>query len=108
MSQMLIGQTNDRLRITSTDILYPVVVGIGVRKGNKDLLDALSGALERLKRLVPSNITAQPELVAAISKKAAAPIETYKIGDSYTGSEAPVAWVSARTARSAPARWPTA
>jgi polar amino acid transport system substrate-binding protein len=50
VSQMLVSQTNDRLRITSTDLLYPVVVGIGVRKGNKPLLDALSVALEQLKR----------------------------------------------------------
>lgn len=50
VSQMLVSQTQGRLRITSTEILYPVVVGLGVQKGNKALLEALSGALEHLKR----------------------------------------------------------
>jgi polar amino acid transport system substrate-binding protein len=50
VSQMLVTQTNKRLRITSTEILNPVVVGIGVPKGNKAMLDALSAALDQLKR----------------------------------------------------------
>lgn len=50
VSQMLVNQTQRRLRISSTEILYPVVIGIGVNKGNKPLLDALGGAFEQLKR----------------------------------------------------------
>jgi polar amino acid transport system substrate-binding protein len=50
VSQMLVTQTNQRLRITSTEILNPVVVGIGVPKGNKELLGALTAALDQLKR----------------------------------------------------------
>lgn len=50
VSQMLVSQTTGRLRITSTEILYPVVIGLGVQKGNKAMLEALSGALDQLKR----------------------------------------------------------
>jgi polar amino acid transport system substrate-binding protein len=50
VSQMLVTQTNNRLRITSTEILNPVVIGIGVPKGNKAMREALMAALGQLKR----------------------------------------------------------
>lgn len=38
-----------KLKVTSTENLYPVVVGLGVRKGNTGLADMLSKALKGLK-----------------------------------------------------------
>lgn len=39
-----------RLRITSTENLYPVIVGLGVRKGNSELVELLNGAIESLRQ----------------------------------------------------------
>lgn len=35
--------------ISSTELIYPVVIGLAVRKGNQPLLDELSGALGKLR-----------------------------------------------------------
>jgi len=49
VSQMMVRQSGGRLAVTSTEILYPVVIGLGVPKGNPAMLQALSGALDAMK-----------------------------------------------------------
>lgn len=49
VSQMLIKQTKGRLEITSKAIIEPVVIGLGVAKGNTALAKALQEQLIRLK-----------------------------------------------------------
>lgn len=49
VSQMLVKQTRGRLEITSTELLEPVVIGLGVAKGNTALLNALTAQLDRLR-----------------------------------------------------------
>lgn len=36
--------------ISSTELLYPVVIGLAIRKGNQPLLDELTNALEQIKQ----------------------------------------------------------
>jgi polar amino acid transport system substrate-binding protein len=50
VSQMLIKQTHGRLAISSKTILEPVVIGLGVAKGNPELVMALTEQLDRLKK----------------------------------------------------------
>lgn len=50
VSQMLVKQTRGRLEITSTELLEPVVIGLGVAKGNTELRNALTAQLERLRK----------------------------------------------------------
>jgi polar amino acid transport system substrate-binding protein len=50
VSQMLVKQTKGRLQITSKAILEPVVIGLGVAKGNTELTTALTAQLEHLKK----------------------------------------------------------
>ncbi|WP_406833868.1 transporter substrate-binding domain-containing protein [Pseudomonas asiatica] len=49
VSQMLIKQTKGRLEITSKAIIEPVVIGLGIAKGNTALATALEDQLKRLK-----------------------------------------------------------
>lgn len=46
VSQAAVDATGDRLKITSDEILFPVVMGIGVKKGNEQLLNALQEQLD--------------------------------------------------------------
>jgi polar amino acid transport system substrate-binding protein len=50
VSQMLVKQTKGRLAISSKTILEPVVIGLGVAKGNPELVTALTVQLDRLKK----------------------------------------------------------
>jgi polar amino acid transport system substrate-binding protein len=50
VSLMLIKQTKGRLEITSNTIIEPVVIGLGVEKGNTVLAAALTEQLNRLKQ----------------------------------------------------------
>jgi polar amino acid transport system substrate-binding protein len=50
VSQMLVKQTKGRLAISSKTILEPVVIGLGVAKGNPELVKALTEQLDRLKK----------------------------------------------------------
>ncbi|ANJ56302.1 ABC transporter substrate-binding protein [Pseudomonas silesiensis] len=50
VAQMLIKQTKGRLEITSKTIIEPVVIGLGVEKGNTVLAAALTEQLDRLKQ----------------------------------------------------------
>ncbi|MGE4421531.1 MAG: ABC transporter substrate-binding protein [Pseudodesulfovibrio sp.] len=47
--QSAVAKLNGRLQVTSTENLYPVVVGFGVRKGNAELADILRKALKELE-----------------------------------------------------------
>jgi polar amino acid transport system substrate-binding protein len=49
VSQMLVKQTKGRLEITSKSIIEPVVIGLGIAKGNTALAAALEEQLKRLK-----------------------------------------------------------
>jgi polar amino acid transport system substrate-binding protein len=46
---MMVKKMPTRLQITSTEILYPVVVGLGVRKGDAAMKEALEAQLQRLR-----------------------------------------------------------
>lgn len=50
VSQMIVNQTKGRLQITSKDILDPVIIGLGVAKGNDHLLNSLTSALQEVKK----------------------------------------------------------
>ncbi len=44
-----VGKLNGRLTISSTEQFYPVIVGLGVRKGNEALVKRIRAALEALE-----------------------------------------------------------
>lgn len=48
VSQAAVAASGDRLKITSEEILFPVVIGIGVKKGNSALLNAIGEQLDAL------------------------------------------------------------
>lgn len=48
VSQAAVTASGDRLKITSDEILFPVVMGIAVKKGNAELLNAIKGQLDAL------------------------------------------------------------
>jgi len=50
VAQMLVDQTRGRLRISSREMLEPVVVGFAVAKGNQQMAKRLEDALAALKR----------------------------------------------------------
>jgi polar amino acid transport system substrate-binding protein len=43
-------QKSDRLRLSSKELIYPVVVGYAIKKGNASLLEGLQSALQALKK----------------------------------------------------------
>ncbi|WP_153435523.1 transporter substrate-binding domain-containing protein [Sinorhizobium saheli] len=49
VSKAAVVASGDRLKITSTEILFPVVMGLAVKKGNDELLARLKEAFEPLK-----------------------------------------------------------
>ncbi|WP_434730557.1 ABC transporter substrate-binding protein [Rhizobium binae] len=49
VSKAAVVASGDRLKITSTEILFPVVMGLAVRKGNDELLARLEEAFKPLK-----------------------------------------------------------
>ncbi len=49
VSKAAVVASNNRLKITSTDILFPVVIGMAVKKGNDELLNHLKTEFELLK-----------------------------------------------------------
>lgn len=49
IAKEVIEKTGDRLVVTNDELLYPVQVGFGVTKGNDALVEALTGALERIQ-----------------------------------------------------------
>ncbi|WP_234819355.1 transporter substrate-binding domain-containing protein [Sinorhizobium meliloti] len=49
VSKAAVVASGDRLKITSTGILFPVVMGLAVKKGNDELLARLKEAFEPLK-----------------------------------------------------------
>lgn len=48
VSQAAVTASGDRLKITSDEILFPVVMGLAVKKGNDQLRDALKAELDAL------------------------------------------------------------
>ncbi|EJL93490.1 periplasmic component of amino acid ABC-type transporter/signal transduction system [Herbaspirillum sp. CF444] len=50
VAKMTVNKMADRLRISSTEPLYPVVIGLGVVKGNKELLTILQTAFESMQK----------------------------------------------------------
>jgi polar amino acid transport system substrate-binding protein len=50
VAQMMVKQTNDRLQITSKQLLEPVVIGMGIKKGNTNLTQAIQEQLDQLKQ----------------------------------------------------------
>ncbi|KVH37557.1 transporter substrate-binding domain-containing protein [Burkholderia cepacia] len=50
VAQGITKQTNERIEISSTTLLYPIVIGLGVTKGDSGLQGALEGALSDAKR----------------------------------------------------------
>ncbi|WP_342611226.1 ABC transporter substrate-binding protein [Burkholderia ambifaria] len=50
VAQGIPKQTNGRVDISSTTLLYPIVIGLGMTKGGSGLQDALQGALNDAKR----------------------------------------------------------
>ncbi|WP_175975659.1 ABC transporter substrate-binding protein [Burkholderia sp. BCC1047] len=50
VAQGMTKQTNGRIEISSTTLLYPIVIGLGVTKGDSGLQRALEGALNDAKR----------------------------------------------------------
>ncbi|WP_245314522.1 transporter substrate-binding domain-containing protein [Sinorhizobium alkalisoli] len=49
VSKAAVVASGDRLKITSTEILFPVVMGLAVKKGNEELFNRLKKAFEPLK-----------------------------------------------------------
>lgn len=50
VAQDIPKQTRGRVAISSTQLIYPIVIGLGVTKDDTALRDALGGALDALKR----------------------------------------------------------
>ncbi|KWF37792.1 ABC transporter substrate-binding protein [Burkholderia pseudomultivorans] len=50
VAQGIPKQTNGRIELSSTALLYPIVIGLGVTKGDGGLQHALEGALDDAKR----------------------------------------------------------
>ncbi|RQR29364.1 MULTISPECIES: ABC transporter substrate-binding protein [unclassified Burkholderia] len=50
VAQEIPKQTNGRVDISSTTLLYPIVIGLGVTKGDSGLQSALEGALNDARR----------------------------------------------------------
>ncbi len=49
-SQMIVDKSRGRIVISSTESIYPEILGIYVKKGNDQLLDSLKAALEDFKQ----------------------------------------------------------
>jgi ABC-type amino acid transport substrate-binding protein len=49
VAKVSVEKSNGKLEITSNELLYPIAVGIGVEKGNDEVVEDLEGALERMK-----------------------------------------------------------
>ncbi|MDW6022970.1 ABC transporter substrate-binding protein [Mesorhizobium sp. BAC0120] len=48
VSQAAVAASGNRLKITSEKILFPVVIGLGIKKGNEQLLDAVKAQMDAL------------------------------------------------------------
>ncbi len=48
VSQAAVAASGNRLKITSEEILFPVVMGLGVKKGNEQLLNAIKAQMDEL------------------------------------------------------------
>ncbi|QRQ78069.1 ABC transporter substrate-binding protein [Glutamicibacter protophormiae] len=49
VAKTVVDKTGNRLKLTSTELIYPIAVGLGVKKGNAEMQQALTGALEQLQ-----------------------------------------------------------
>ena len=49
VAKSVVDKTGDRLELTSTELIYPIAVGLGVKKGNEKMLDSLTEALKKLQ-----------------------------------------------------------
>lgn len=49
VAKSAVDSSNGRLQLSSTELVYPVAVGLGVKKGNDKLADALTEALEKMQ-----------------------------------------------------------
>ena len=45
----MLAQSKDGLKVSSTALLYPIVIGLGINKESKDLQRALNSALQRAR-----------------------------------------------------------
>ena len=76
VAKVAVDKTGERLEISSTELLYPIAVGIGVNKGNDEVVQAVKQALAKMKKsgeyekiLAKYNVSApDPELVKASLK----------------------------------------
>lgn len=50
VAKTAVDKTNDRLKLTSTELIYPIAVGIGVKKGDEQMHDALTKAIEEMQK----------------------------------------------------------
>lgn len=49
VAKSAVEKTNDRLVISSKELIYPIAVGIGVRKGDTAMVDAITSAIDEMK-----------------------------------------------------------
>ncbi|WP_281173360.1 ABC transporter substrate-binding protein [Halotalea alkalilenta] len=49
VAKQVVERLNGRVEISSTSLIYPVLIGLGVNKGDQALLDALDAALAALR-----------------------------------------------------------
>ena len=76
VAKVAVDKTGERLEISSTELLYPIAVGIGIKKGNDEVVQAVEQALAKMKKsgeyekiLTEYNVSApDPELVKASLK----------------------------------------
>ena len=50
VAKTVVDKSNGRLRITSTSVIYPIAVGLGVQKGNTEMKTALEKAIDSLQK----------------------------------------------------------
>lgn len=49
VAKVAVEKTKGRLKLSSTELIYPIAVGIGVKKGDTQMQEALTGAIKELK-----------------------------------------------------------
>lgn len=49
VAKSAVDKLNGKLVISSTELIYPIAVGLGVKKGDTAMADAISGAIEAMK-----------------------------------------------------------
>jgi polar amino acid transport system substrate-binding protein len=68
VAKIAVEKSRNRLELTSQELIYPIAVGIGVSKGNTEMQDAVTGAIESMK-----DDGSYEKLLAAYNLEAVAP-----------------------------------